>query len=391
MVGGSLPPYFNAMPAELCGRPRWVVWKGAKIPYCATLSNSTASVTDPGTWASFDQAQTAYEEGGYLGVGFVLNGDGIVGVDLDKCVHNGKPETGAMGLLERIGCKYVEVSPSGTGLRGFGYGESITGARGKIGDINVELYTTGRYLTVTGHTLSPGPLVPLPGFVDAANAIRSPHLQKSAEDYRSHLQSSSVGLLCSSVGIPEHTLPVLEGQRNKCLFELVRYVKGVYPQATKQELREIAKQWHARALPVIGTKDFATTMIDFMRGWEKVKQPHGATMQKITSSINHSAPLPPGIEALGYGAHGNHLVRLCMALQEHQGNEPFFISARQTGEQLGIHFTDASKILAALVADGVLTLVSKGVGKVASRYRFVWGAGADADAGAGQNIVTVTV
>jgi hypothetical protein len=39
---------------------------------------------------------------------------------------------------------------------------------------------------------------------------------------------------------------------------------------------------------------------------------------------------------------------------------------------LGIHFTDASKMLAALVRDGVLQLVSKGAGKVASRYRFRW-------------------
>ncbi len=376
MAGGSmLSPDFNAMPAELHRYTRWVVWKGAKVPYCATMINSTASVTDPETWASFDQAQTAYEEGGYLGVGFVLNGDGVVGVDLDKCVHHGEPETAAMSLLERIGCKYVEVSPSGTGLRGFGYGESIAGVRGKIDGVNVELYARERYLSVTGRPLLSGPLVPLSGFVDVANAIRPSHLQRSTEEHGG-VQKMTEVILCSplfsSVGIPEHTLPELEGQRNKCLFELARYVKGVYPQATKQELREIAKQWHARALPVIGTKDFATTMADFMRGWEKVKQPHGATMQKITSSINHSDPLPPGIEALGYGAHGNHLVRLCMALQENKGDEPFFISARQAGEQLGIHFTDASKMLAALVADDVLELVSKGSGKVASRYRFIW-------------------
>jgi len=57
-------------------------------------------------------------------------------------------------------------------------------------------------------------------------------------------------------------------------------------------------------------------------------------------------------------------------LQAHHGDAPFFISARQAGDVLGIHFTDASKMMAALVTDGVLQLVSKGVGKVASRYRF---------------------
>ncbi len=63
-VGAMLSPDFRAVPAELCKLPRWVVWKGAKVPYCATASNSRASVTDRDTWASFDQAQAAYEEGG---------------------------------------------------------------------------------------------------------------------------------------------------------------------------------------------------------------------------------------------------------------------------------------------------------------------------------------
>ena len=95
-------------------------------------------------------------------------------------------------------------------------------------------------------------------------------------------------------------------------------------------------------------------------------------MQSIITKIDHTAPLPHGIEALGYGDTGKHLVRLCQALQSHEGDAPFFISARQAGEVLGVHFTDASKMLSALVADGVLTLVSKGAGKVASRYRFTW-------------------
>ncbi len=169
-------PDFSAMPDALCRIPRWVVWKGQKIPFCATRLNSPASVIDPDTWASFDQAQTAFEEGGYAGVGFVLNGDGLVGVDLDKCVHEGKPQLAALGLLERVGCEYIELSPSGTGLRGFGYGDNITGRRGQLDGINVELYASKRYLTVTGRPIVAGPLVPLKGFLEVANAIRPPDL-----------------------------------------------------------------------------------------------------------------------------------------------------------------------------------------------------------------------
>ncbi len=154
------------MPAELRSVPRWVVWKSAKVPYCAMACDSIASVSNPDTWAPFPQAQTAFEGGGYSGVGFVLNGDGIVGVDLDKCVHAGEPDPAALRLLDRVGCRYIEASPSGTGLRGFGYGENIAGTRawGKLDDLNVELYANGRYMTVTGNTLQAGPLVRLRAF-----------------------------------------------------------------------------------------------------------------------------------------------------------------------------------------------------------------------------------
>lgn len=361
-----LSPSFNSIPPELCALPRWVTWKGTKVPFCASSVNSFASATDPETWASFPMAQTAYEEGGYLGVGFVLNGDGIVGVDLDKCVLNGQPVPPAMALMERIGCQYVELSPSGNGLRGFGYGSNLKGKRGILDGLNLELYSSARYLTVTGHALKAGPLVELPGFAEAANELshRSPteDTQKSTEEYSSHLPFSSVG-------IPAHTLPLSEGERNRCLFELTRYVKGKRPDAGRSELRAIAQEWHQLALPVIGTKDFGVTFSDFLRGWNNVKQPHGQTLNVIMSGIDFSSPLPANIEALGYGTAGKRLYRICCALQSHAGKDPFFISARQAGELAGVHYTDAAKLLNLMTGDDVLELVSKGSGRVASRYR----------------------
>lgn len=93
-------------------------------------------------------------------------------------------------------------------------------------------------------------------------------------------------------------------------------------------------------------------------------------MKPIIDAIDHSAPLPSRLLALGYGTAGNKLTRICAALQAHHGAEPFFLSARQAGDLLGVHYTDASKMLAALVSDGVLTLVTKGSVRTASRYRF---------------------
>ena len=322
-----------------------------------------ASVTAPSTWATFEQCQATFAEGSYLGVGFVLSGDGIVGVDLDKCVHAGKPEPAALALLDRIGCEYIELSPSGTGLRGFGYGDNIKGRRGLLDGVNVELYTSKRYLTVTGRPLLSGPLVCLKGFSEVADAISPPTLQKKTEDNQSNI-------LLSSVGFPPSTFPTQEGQRNRCVFELARYLRGRFPHASSQEMRGLVTQWHQLALPRMRTKEFTITWADFLNGWEKVEKPYGTTLQAITIGLDLTTPLPPGIEALGYGAAGQHLVRLCLALQKHHGAEPFFLSVRVAGELLGVHFTDASKILTVLVADGVLSLVSKGAGKRASRYRF---------------------
>lgn len=369
-----MSPNFAAMPHELRQRPRWVCWKGAKVPYCPTAANSKASVIDPTTWASFSQAQTAYEEGGYSGVGFVLTGDGIVGVDLDDCVSDGSPAPAAMGIMDRVGCQYIEVSPSGHGLRGFGYGDNIQGRRGKLDGIKVELYAKERYLTVTGNTIKAGPLVKLKGFSSVADSIMSSHLQKRTEEDRGlqkNTEDDISHLLSSSVGIPATLLPQEEGQRNRCLFELARHLKGKMPEAKVGDLRGIVKEWHTLALPVIGTKDFAVTWADFVRGFNQVKYPHGETMAAILQGVE-SVQLPASMIVLDYGERAMHLARICTALQAHHGEAPFFLSASQAGELLGIHRTDANKMMQALCSDGVLTLVSKGTGYKASRYRWAW-------------------
>lgn len=364
-----LSPLFSKMPSELTQLSRWVVWRGAKVPYCSAAPKLKASSTAPETWSSFEQAQTTFEEGGFSGIGFVLNNDGIVGIDLDKCVIDGQPLPAAIEILDRLGCTYIEFSPSGNGLRSFGYAPATKGVRGKLNGINVELYSTGRYLTVTGQTIKSAPLACLSGFVELADALRTApteEVQKNTEDDSSHL-------LFSSVGVPlQRFIPNCEGARNQCLFQLARYLKGTMPDASKAELRLIVRQWHELALPIIGTKDFSTSWADFLRGYEKVKFPYGATLNQIMEQTDMNATIPESLQALGYGEKCNLLVRICRQLQLNAGAEPFFLSARQAGELLGIHFTDAAKYLYALKADGVLELVSLGAGNKASRYRYVW-------------------
>lgn len=182
-----IAPQPDHFPPELRALPRWVTWraegqpgeKPRKVPHDAKALRAYASSTDPTTWASFAQAETAYlervgEPDAFTGLGIVLDGDGLAGVDIDHCVTDGTPDPAALALLDALGAAYVELSPSGTGLRAFGYADSLErGAKGKLHGLDVELYTTGRYLTLTGQTIKAGPLAPLAGFAALAERIRS--------------------------------------------------------------------------------------------------------------------------------------------------------------------------------------------------------------------------
>lgn len=188
----------------------------------------------------------------------------------------------------------------------------------------------------------------------------------------SSVHGSAVLIGGGTWAIPPDTIPTKAGQRNDCLFRLARHVKGMQPAPKHDELRRVVSAWHELALPAIQTQDFAVSFGEFMHGYERVKQPHGAVMNAIIANIDTAMPLPAGIDRLGYGEAGNRLVRICAALQTHEGSGPFFLGARQAGELIREPFNDANRMMQALVLDGVIELVTKGAGRKASRYRFVW-------------------
>lgn len=180
-----LKPKPNGIPPELAAIPRWVTWKAIqdapgvkprKVPFRADSINATASSTDPDTWCSFEQAVTALEEedSDLTGIGFVLNNDGIAGVDIDNCcdASTGEIDPAAIRLLDDMQAGYIEFSPSGKGLRAIGFADPLEkGKSGKLGELKVELYTGDRYLTFTGHALKRGTLRQLAGFHDKAAQI----------------------------------------------------------------------------------------------------------------------------------------------------------------------------------------------------------------------------
>jgi len=152
----TLTPIFENIPAELTTIPQWVNWrsvvrdgKPTKPPF--QPDGRFAKSDDPSTWSSFHVCRDA--AGRFDGVGFVLTGeDDIFAVDLDKCYCPAFDlmDPAAEKIIRILGT-YTEKSPSRRGFRVFGKGKlPVPGAKkGRI-----EVYQTGRYVTVTGHKLN---------------------------------------------------------------------------------------------------------------------------------------------------------------------------------------------------------------------------------------------
>jgi primase-polymerase (primpol)-like protein len=106
------------------------------------------------TWCSYrDAARSSVG----VGVGFVLNGDGVACIDLDHCLAGGRVAPWAQDVLDRVPPTYVEVSPSGTGLHVFGFAVVGRGRHVNFEDGRAEVYDRGRYIAVTGERFAGTP------------------------------------------------------------------------------------------------------------------------------------------------------------------------------------------------------------------------------------------
>ena len=154
---------FENIPESLKALDQWVCWgkpgKPPKIPY-NPVTGYPAKAGQPETWTSFSKAVEAVKAGEYKGVGFELNNNGIVGIDLDNVVD---PKTGyivpeAKNIVTDLD-SYTEISQSGKGLHVLVKADlKLTENRSKLQDCNVlgekwpgiEIYNKERYLIITG-------------------------------------------------------------------------------------------------------------------------------------------------------------------------------------------------------------------------------------------------
>ncbi|QBZ71743.1 hypothetical protein [Pseudomonas phage KP1] len=149
------------IPLEMRVYVQWVMWryedtdsqKPTKVPYSAR-NGKLASVSDPSTWATFDECTAALNTGWYNGIGFVLTeSDPYAFIDLDDT----KGDQTALDRQHKIFNEfdsYAELSPSGAGLHIIIKGALTSGRRRSF----IEIYSSGRYMTMTGNVYRNAPI-----------------------------------------------------------------------------------------------------------------------------------------------------------------------------------------------------------------------------------------
>lgn len=123
-----------------------------KVPL--TTGGRAASSTDPSTWCSYRRARTSKAG---VGLGFVLNGDGIACIDLDDCLDGDRVAPWAQDILNKLPPTWVQISASGRGLHVWGLASVQRGRKLRANGRKVEIYGDKRYLAITGRTFGGTP------------------------------------------------------------------------------------------------------------------------------------------------------------------------------------------------------------------------------------------
>ena len=151
---------YSNIPQELRVLKQWVCAnEGSKVPMQATCDRP-ASSTNPTTWASFEDAVLAVNNGYYDYLGFVFNDNGIVGIDIDDAITSLELTSLTEGRISlhsasdlaanilRLCDTYAEVSKSGTGLHILLKGDIPFKGRNNLD--GVEMYKDARFFIMTG-------------------------------------------------------------------------------------------------------------------------------------------------------------------------------------------------------------------------------------------------
>ncbi len=234
------------VPKELKELKQWVnANKGNKLPMAGT---TPASVANPSTWLTFDEALANVELGINDYLGFVFNDNGIIGIDLDGgddhhevFDSDGFLTEKAIEVLEQTQ-SFSEVSISGRGIHIYVKGElPFSGSNNRK---HVEIYKIGRFFIFTGNVLIFDKIVENQKGIDF---VIKKHFQKTERDSKTNRIKKPIiyepvrefkdGKLI--VTYP----PIVQGSRNMCLTSLAGqlHYAGATPETIYHKLLEVNK------------------------------------------------------------------------------------------------------------------------------------------------------
>ncbi len=181
---------YEFIPYELKRLRNWVCWKAEPDPRSHSgiskkpvnpKTGGFAMSNNPETWSDFETAVEASSD--FAGIGFMFEGSGYFGVDLDDIDVHGSVVSEFIETLQ----SYAELSQSGKGVHIICKGKLPAGGRRRG---NVEMYDSGRFFVMTGNYCSQ--------FVDIAECtekIKSLHAKYlGGQNVNSGLQNLPVSM-----------------------------------------------------------------------------------------------------------------------------------------------------------------------------------------------------
>jgi hypothetical protein len=211
--------------------PSWVLWRyverdGKRTKEPCQASRRRAQSDNPRTWTTFGKALETYERDEFFdGVGYVFHeGNPYAGADLDDTTEDSET---AREWLDRFD-SYAEISPSGNGLHIIVKAELPQGTnrRGRG-----ELYSSGRFFTVTGDTVRRSPIREAQDAAGEYYAYLRENDQKPPERAPTSFDSEASPDLQDA-----KVLRLLENARNGHEFATVYAGLGDYPSGSERDL-----------------------------------------------------------------------------------------------------------------------------------------------------------
>jgi hypothetical protein len=172
-----------------------------------------------------------------------------------------------------------------------------------------------------------------------------------------------------AVAAVRRTLPSGPGQRRNRLFDLAGALKAA-PSLVglpADDLLPVVRSWFRAALPVVRTKDWATTWRDFRDAWANYRPELRAG---YLAGVLERARTPPAPDPASL------LAGVCRELQRDHGGRPFPLAVRTAADLLDVSKSTAGRLLGRLRAAGALALVKEGCYATgyAHEYRYTPGA-----------------